>query len=112
LAPERLKPIDEVSTVMGMSNSNNVVRSIASGALVAVTSAGLLLAGAAPSQAAATKYKNCAALNKVYPHGVGKKGARDKTSGTPVTNFTVSASVYAANKGSDRDGDGIACEKA
>lgn len=72
-----------------------------------------LLAATAPSQAAAAKkYKNCAALNRDYPHGVGKKGARDKTSGTPVTTFTVSSSLYAANRGKDRDGDGIACEKA
>ena len=50
-------------------------------------------------------------MNKVYPHGVGRTGARDKTSGTPVTNFKVSNSVYAANGGSDRDKDGVACEK-
>ena len=77
-----------------------------------MTTSLLLGATAAPSQGAATKYKNCAALNKAYPHGVGRKGARDKTSGKPVTTFTVSASVYAANTGSDRDKDGIACEKA
>jgi hypothetical protein len=36
--------------------------------------------GVAPATAAkAKKYANCAALNKVYPHRVGKKGARDKT---------------------------------
>ncbi len=50
-------------------------------------------------------------MNKDYPHGVGRKGARDKTSGTAVTNFKVSNSLYAANSGSDRDKDGIACEK-
>nr|WP_084614984.1 excalibur calcium-binding domain-containing protein [Nakamurella lactea] len=57
------------------------------------------------------KYANCAALNQVYPHGVGRPGARDKTSGTPVTNFTVSTAAYNLNIGSDRDKDGIACEK-
>ena len=80
--------------------------------LVATMTATLLLGAAAPSDAAAKKYKNCAALNKVYPHGVGRSGAKDKTSGTPVTNFKVAKDVYNANKGSDRDGDGIACEKA
>ena len=40
-----------------------------------------------------------------------RTGARDSTSGTPVTNFKVSKSLYNANGGSDRDGDGIACEK-
>ena len=60
---------------------------------------------------AATTFANCTALNKVYPHGVGLKGAHDHTSGTPVTNFARKPLVYRANKGSDRDKDGIACEK-
>jgi hypothetical protein len=79
--------------------------------LVAATTAALFLGTTAPSYAAAKTYKNCTALNKAYPHGVGRNGARDKTSGTPVTNFKVSNSLYAANRGSDRDGDGVACEK-
>jgi hypothetical protein len=45
-------------------------------------------------------------------HGVGKRHARDHTSGTPVTNFKRSGKLYRANKASDRDKDGIACEKA
>jgi len=57
------------------------------------------------------EFKNCTALNKTYPHGVGKKGAKDKTSGTRVTNFRVNTTVYNQNKKSDRDKDGIACEK-
>ena len=68
--------------------------------------------------AAATKparYKNCTALNKVHPHGVGKKGARDRTSGKPVTTFKRSDKLYKEamswNRGLDRDKDGIACEK-
>jgi hypothetical protein len=40
----------------------------------------------------------------------------DHTSGKPVTTFTVSAGGYAAamaaNADLDRDGDGIACERA
>jgi hypothetical protein len=65
------------------------------------------------SAAAAKKYKNCTQLNKVYPHGIGQKGARDVVRGstTPVTTFTVSNSIYKANKKSDRDKDGVACEK-
>nr|WP_276615077.1 excalibur calcium-binding domain-containing protein [Gordonia sp. ABSL49_1] len=31
--------------------------------------------------------------------------------GTPVTDFTVDNDLYNANSDSDRDGDGIACEK-
>lgn len=57
-------------------------------------------------------YANCTALRKVYPHGVGRKGAEDKTSGTPVTTFTVDSRTYAKNTKSDRDHDKIACEKA
>ena len=79
--------------------------------LIAVTTAALLLGAAAPSLAAAKTYQNCTAMNKAYPHGVGRPGARDKTSSTPVTNFKVSSSLYAANRKSDRDGDGVACEK-
>ena len=65
------------------------------------------------SVTAARVFANCTALNKVYRHGVGRKGARDHVSGTsrPVTNFTVNTVVYLANKKSDRDRDGIACEK-
>lgn len=57
-------------------------------------------------------FKNCTEMHKAYPHGVGKKGAVDQTSGTKVTNFFVNDKLYAANKKSDRDKDGIACEKA
>lgn len=62
--------------------------------------------------AAAKDFANCTDMRKVYPHGVGRPGAVDKTTGTPpVTNFTVSTALYAANSESDRDGDGIACEQ-
>jgi len=68
---------------------------------------------AQPTTHAAKTYANCDALHKKYPHGVGKKGAKDKVSGStkPVKNFTVNTSVYNANKKSDRDKDGVACEK-
>ena len=76
----------------------------------------------AHAAAAAKGYSNCRALNQDYPHGVGKHGARDKTSDPPrVTNFTRNNKVYAYNDGKaprhtrernlDRDNDGIACEK-
>ncbi|WP_127479754.1 excalibur calcium-binding domain-containing protein [Nocardioides pantholopis] len=68
---------------------------------------------ASPAEAAKPRtFKNCTALNKVYPHGVGRPGARDQTSGKPVTTFKRNGKVYAANTKSDRDKDGIACEKA
>lgn len=65
-----------------------------------------------PPAPTARRYENCTALRADYPHGVGRPGAVDSvTSGEPVTNFTVDASVYAANTGSDRDKDGVACEQ-
>ncbi len=71
------------------------------------------IAVASPAEAAPKKYKNCAALNKDYPHGVGRKGAKDKVRGTtkPVTNFKRNNALYEVNKGRDRDKDKIACEK-
>jgi hypothetical protein len=50
-------------------------------------------------------------LTASTPHGVGRYGARDHTSGTPVTNFRRSNRLYRQNRGLDRDKDGIACEK-
>ena len=44
---------------------------------VLTAAAGLVGVGtAAPSHAATGSYKNCTALNKVYPHGVGRPAAR------------------------------------
>jgi hypothetical protein len=57
------------------------------------------------------KYMNCAALNKVYPHGVGLPGAVDRTSGSPVVDFTRDAATYRLNPARDRDKDRIACER-
>ena len=44
-------------------------------------------------------------------HVIALVAARDHTSGTPVTAFTRSRSLYRANRGLDRDKDGIACER-
>jgi len=66
---------------------------------------------AMPAHAAAKKYSSCAKLNKDFKYGVGKPGAKDKTSGKAVTNFTRNKKVYDMNKKArDRDKDGIACE--
>jgi hypothetical protein len=72
---------------------------------------GVVATASSAEAAPPKKYKNCTQLNKVYPHGVGKPGAKDKTSGTPVKNFKANAKLYTLNKHSDRDKDGIACEK-
>lgn len=86
----------------------------------------LPLANVATTADAAPKpksYSSCKALQKDYPHGVGKKGAKDKVKGStkPVTNFKVSTKAYNLNNGPrnkktgeydlDRDNDGVACEK-
>ena len=82
----------------------------------AVVSALLFSAPALGAPAAIpAAYKNCTALNKKYPHGLGRANARDKTSGTPVTTFKRSTKLYnlamSHNKRLDGDKDGIACEK-
>jgi len=67
----------------------------------------------APTSASGTsgRYPRCSALNRRYPHGVGRVGARDHTSGTPVTTFKRSNTLYRQNRHLDRDKDGVACEK-
>jgi hypothetical protein len=87
--------------------------------LVVVLAAALAVVSAPAALSEATAktppvYKNCSALNKRYPHGIGKAKARDKTSGTPVTNFRRSTKLYntamSYNRALDRDKDGVACE--
>ncbi len=55
-------------------------------------------------------YKSCAALTKVYKHGVGKDGATEV--GLGVTNWTRNSPTYKKNKKLDPDQDGVACEQA
>jgi hypothetical protein len=83
-------------------------------AIVSVVPSGAGASTAPQSVQAVAKYSNCAAMNRVYKHGVGKPGARDKVSGRtkPVTNFYKNLALYNANRARDRDKDGIACEKA
>ena len=89
-----------------------IIASLAGAAVV--LSATAVPASAAP---APKSYKNCTELNKVYPHGVGLRGARDRTTGKPVTTFRIDKTLYNLNDGGfrqydlDRDNDGIACEK-
>lgn len=75
--------------------------------------------GVSPVLAAdATKYKNCTALNKVYPGGISVTGAIDMTkkngklvAAKPKKVAVVDDAVYEVNRKLDRDKDGIACEK-
>ena len=93
-----------------------VARKAASAAaMLALMTTGLVAVG--PAQAHTTGlHDNCTNFNKKYPHGVGTRKARDKTSGTPVTSFKRSNKIYWVaekhNSDLDRDNDRIACEKA
>lgn len=89
-----------------MSGSRKMVLGFVAAASMAIAP----LMAAAPASAATT-YANCSLLRADHPHGVGEPGAVDSTSGTPVTDFTVDQDLYDANTKSDRDKDGIACEK-
>lgn len=87
------------------------------GAVACTIATAPLLVLVTPAQAAVpAQWQNCTVVNKRLPHGVGRANARDKTSGTPVTTFRRDTALYTAavraNGGLDRDGDGIACEKA
>jgi hypothetical protein len=71
----------------------------------------VLTLGIVPESNAATKtFKNCTELNKVYPGGVALPGAVNKGGSTKLTP-KYDKKLYTANKKSDRDKDGIACEK-
>lgn len=83
-------------------------------AVVAGLFSGLGTAPAAEASAAPRVFANCKAMNKVYPHGVGKVGAKDKSKSKnfkPVTTFRKDNALYKANIKRDGDKDGIACEK-
>jgi Excalibur calcium-binding domain len=88
-------------------------------AVVIVLAAVGVSVGQAPAAtgAAAIPYlwQNCTHVHTKYRHGVGKVGAHDRTTGTPVTTFYRSTRLYNIamhyNRDLDRDRDGIACEK-
>ena len=75
-----------------------------------------------PADAATTAktYKNCAEIHKVYSGGIAKKGVhsntthyRGKTHHRALKGHVkFSTALYNAIKKSDRDKDGIACEKS
>ena len=71
---------------------------------------GLVIAFPSQSNAAAKKFKNCTELNKVYPGGVAIPGAVN-AGGATKKEPKYDKALYTANKSSDRDKDGIACEK-
>lgn len=70
----------------------------------------LVLAQSSTGQASAKVFKNCTELNKVYPGGVALPGAVNVGGETKLTP-KFDKKLYEANKKSDRDKDGVACEK-
>jgi hypothetical protein len=88
----------------------NITKSVVALAVGTVAS----IAISVPANAAPAPYKfaNCDAMHRMFPHGVGLVGARDHTSGKPVTSFARAPRWYAKNSSSDRDKDNIACEAA
>ena len=78
--------------------------------LTIALSLGLVIGVSQTSYAAAKKFKNCTELNKVYPGGVALPGAVN-AGGATKKEPKYDKALYTANKKSDRDKDGIACEK-
>jgi hypothetical protein len=99
-----------VVSVGGLGANSAVAESVTATKLSAATAAVSAEAKPDPEK---KKFKTCAALHKVFKHGVGKKGAKDAVKGRaePVKSFTVSNASFALNKKLDKDDDGIACEK-
>lgn len=63
------------------------------------------------TDAATKKFNNCTELNKTYKGGVAKAAnIKNKGGKTKFTPF-ISKEIYDANIKSDRDKDGIACER-
>lgn len=91
------------------------LRTIGALAATTVVAASITLGGGAVSAHTVGIHDNCTKLNAKWPHGVGLKTARDRTSGTPVTTFYRNSDAYRAAEGHngtlDRDNDGVACEK-
>lgn len=67
--------------------------------------------GLATAESKVTTYKNCTELNKDYKGGVAISSSTKNKGGKTKNKPYVSKELYNANKKSDRDKDGIACEK-
>jgi hypothetical protein len=89
---------------------------VAAAIAIAATTSATVPADAAPS---ATSYRNCTAINAAYSGGIAKNGVTFNTvhSGGRTVHRALkgkvkfSTALYNANTKSDRDKDGIACEK-
>ncbi|RZS86890.1 excalibur calcium-binding domain-containing protein [Motilibacter rhizosphaerae] len=79
----------------------------------AVFAAGLSAAELPAAASGARHFANCTQMHTVYIGGVARPGATDKRRHGGHAKYApkVSAALYNANSGSDRDHDGIACEQ-
>jgi hypothetical protein len=80
------------------------------GATKSLIASFLIIVLSSPNTYAAKTFKNCTELNKVYKGGVALPGAVNQGGATKYEP-KYSKALYVANKKSDRDNDGIACEK-
>jgi hypothetical protein len=92
---------------------NVSLRALAAASVLTAAAAGVVVV---PAEAHTVGiHDNCTNLNKKWPHGVGTRGAVDRTSGVRVTTFYRNNDAYWAaerhNGTLDRDNDRIACEK-
>jgi hypothetical protein len=78
--------------------------------LLAVTILTIALFQTSLGLASAKTFKNCTELNKTYPGGVAFPGAVNQGGMIKLTP-KYNKKIYEANKKSDRDKVGIACEK-
>ena len=78
--------------------------------IASIAIVGLSIAFATPSNA--QTFKTCKELNKTYKYGVGLEGSQNMVKGKPkASKHLVDVALYEANKKSDGDKDGLACEK-
>lgn len=66
---------------------------------------------AAPKPTTPVKYKNCAAMNKIYSGGVAKSNSSVNKGSKLKLRPVVNSKAYELNKGLDKDRDGLACER-
>lgn len=92
---------------------NLILRRSVTACAAAAAALAVVVPVSADAVPASKSYSNCTALHSAFPHGVGRSGAHDRVRGStrPVTNFTRNTRLYNQNRGSDRDGDGVACEQ-
>lgn len=68
-------------------------------------------AASTKSKVKVVQYKNCKEINALYTGGIAKDATVKNKGGKTKYKPFISAELYKLNKKSDRDNDGIACER-